>query len=779
MLRVPTPLLTAAVSLAAVLTGCGDAPDGQQGAPATTSQAAQRRVDGTIHLLQFNRLQGMTDGIPCVDDPVPVLAAATELRDELRAEGDQAYVICAGDTLTAVKFASPRRIDTLAARAEMGVVMDALGRAGVDVLVPGALDLGFGVSDVLDAAQAAGVRVLATNGTDTSGEERLMRSWLPEPSSPDAPRVAFLGAVPVRAASIDRSTKRLDDDEVELDSVVDAIAAEAARIRAEEDVDFVVVGSSLAQPSNSRILDLDEVDLVLGMRDGSAEVRELAFRSGSALAIAGALGREVGHTTIAVVDDDLGLSDVSERHGLAERVARERRWIAPLVDRHGTDDLEELARRVEADPVVGASFAERIRILAEDIEGLALMDAYDSSRIDHRAADLPDVPADHPALVDPGDFARRFDAAIETADLAPPTRTLEHPRVPHPDSCFSCHREQYTFWQATPHAEAFEPLVERRRQHDPSCHECHSTAFGIQGGYDDVRLGNALGGVSCFACHDGVSSLHTLNARRALEPTYTWSIRHEQDCERCHTDLRSPDFDRAAVLDSVACPPMDLRAPDLVRTRAEAQDIIEERFVEGEANDADRFFLARARVASGLDDAVDEFAALAEENRDSAVLTAQIARLLDRYGHSAAGQQVLADYLAEYPGDEAVNTALMHMLLFPRDETAANPEDAIRRLRFLLPQLTDDGEGGPTFLGLRCYLVDALYMSGRVSDGEETLLDLIARFGENPQIRERVQRWDVAPRLVDLARAAAAEAAEKARNQIPIRTTTEPTPDGR
>ncbi len=754
--------------LTSCLLSCGEQASAPGEDPAHVGD--RRHVDGQVHLLQLNRLQGMVDGIPCIEDPEPVLAGASELRNSLRDAGDQAYLVCVGDTLVSTKYAPANKIDHMALDVESGVTMEALGAARVDALVPGSLDLSFGAGALLDMAAERGVRLLITNANDKKGLGRVVSSWMPEPSAPDGPRLAFLGAAPTRGADKARKMRSLSDDDLELTNVIDAVGAEAERIRSEHDIDFLVVLSAVAGTTNSKILDLGTVDLVIGSRDASSEVRDIAFRFGAALAVAAPLGKEVGQTIIRVVDNDLNLSDVSEQYLLEEKLKREDIWLGQFVERYGTSDLDQLRATAQADPSIdGAGFAERIAFLEQDRAGLVEMASYTGSAIDHRVAELPKVSADHAVRIQPGAFAERFAAALAQADLPPPQRTLEHPRIPSPDDCYECHQEQYNFWSQTPHAQAFESLRENQRASDPSCLECHSTGFGLEGGYDDVRLEDPLGGVSCFACHDGVSTLHGSNARRTMQPLYVWSIRNEQKCGKCHTERRSPDFDQPLLMDQVACPPMDLLASPIVSTRIEALEILAEREREGRFNDADRFIAARARLAGGISSALDEFLALAAENTDDAVTTVQIARLLDRYGFSKDGQEVARGYLMEHSGEESVNLAYIHMLLFPSDEEAADPDTALTRLKFLIP--TDLEESQAKHIAFRCYEVDALYMTGAERKGESLLTELIATQGEDHRIRERVQRWNLAPRLLELARAAAAEAEAKAKTEVPIRHT--------
>jgi hypothetical protein len=141
-------------------------------------------------------------------------------------------------------------------------------------------------------------------------------------------------------------------------------------------------------------------------------------------------------------------------------------------------------------------------------------------------------------------------------------------KVPHPSqagyedaeylgsaACASCHPAADKVWKNTPHAHAYETLVQAQRpslrQFDGECIVCHVTGFpfktGFSGKQDDTLL--TLKNVGCEACH-GPASKHVENpddkqARAAINPyrfvgTESASAREtrlgriEAQCAKCH-----------------------------------------------------------------------------------------------------------------------------------------------------------------------------------------------------------------------------------------------------
>lgn len=86
-------------------------------------------------------------------------------------------------------------------------------------------------------------------------------------------------------------------------------------------------------------------------------------------------------------------------------------------------------------------------------------------------------------------------------------------------SCVACHPKAFATWEKSRHAHAFESLVRKESDTDPSCIKCHVTGFGEPGGYLRSMGREKLVNVSCESCH-GPASDH-LEARTTAKPGET------------------------------------------------------------------------------------------------------------------------------------------------------------------------------------------------------------------------------------------------------------------
>jgi hypothetical protein len=103
-------------------------------------------------------------------------------------------------------------------------------------------------------------------------------------------------------------------------------------------------------------------------------------------------------------------------------------------------------------------------------------------------------------------------------------------------NCADCHQQEFTIWQETPHAHAFETLVQAGMESLPECYQCHVTGHGDPAGYAPARRGAAeLVNVQCEVCHDK-GSRHSRNG------DYGRSLLMNS-CIQCHDSGNSPDFD--------------------------------------------------------------------------------------------------------------------------------------------------------------------------------------------------------------------------------------------
>jgi len=117
-----------------------------------------------------------------------------------------------------------------------------------------------------------------------------------------------------------------------------------------------------------------------------------------------------------------------------------------------------------------------------------------------------------------------------------------------PASCSQCHSIQsggtipddviYDYWAETPHARAFQALVNSGAGNatNASCLPCHTVGYGIPGGY---TIGNtALEGVQCESCHGPGGVRHRGGGSKlpALE-------RSAMLCGGCHNNTRYRTYD--------------------------------------------------------------------------------------------------------------------------------------------------------------------------------------------------------------------------------------------
>lgn len=117
------------------------------------------------------------------------------------------------------------------------------------------------------------------------------------------------------------------------------------------------------------------------------------------------------------------------------------------------------------------------------------------------------------------------------------------------ESCKKCHPKTYAKWESTPHAHAFQSLLDDPKpnsEFDAECASCHMTGVEYNSGWKSAELTPFLEGNQCENCH-GPSSKHVEqpdNAafRKAIAMTVE-GVKKNHFCVRCHDEDNSPKFD--------------------------------------------------------------------------------------------------------------------------------------------------------------------------------------------------------------------------------------------
>jgi hypothetical protein len=129
------------------------------------------------------------------------------------------------------------------------------------------------------------------------------------------------------------------------------------------------------------------------------------------------------------------------------------------------------------------------------------------------------------------------DFTAQGSGLAPPVPADAPPtyRVAGSAACLSCHTGDHAQWAQSKHSHAWEALEQKQFHVDPYCMQCHTTGFGLPGGFESRTRSASLVGVGCESCH-GPSLAHV------QKPTVRTAFAAADQCVRCHDHENSPTF---------------------------------------------------------------------------------------------------------------------------------------------------------------------------------------------------------------------------------------------
>lgn len=105
--------------------------------------------------------------------------------------------------------------------------------------------------------------------------------------------------------------------------------------------------------------------------------------------------------------------------------------------------------------------------------------------------------------------------------------------------CLACHETASDVWSHSVHAHAWQTLVTKARQFDSLCQRCHTTAYGLPGGFDSVAESSDRVDVGCESCH-GPGAAHS------ADPTRRTFFNARDQCISCHDAENSPKFEFVA-----------------------------------------------------------------------------------------------------------------------------------------------------------------------------------------------------------------------------------------
>ena len=111
------------------------------------------------------------------------------------------------------------------------------------------------------------------------------------------------------------------------------------------------------------------------------------------------------------------------------------------------------------------------------------------------------------------------------------------------DLCQRCHQGEAQQWKTTSHSQAWQTLIDAKKDATPECIGCHVVGYKAPGGFQSSADAPRLVNVQCENCH-GMGTRHEDYAT-TLKVT-------QQTCVNCHHGENDPDFNWEKKLPMVA-----------------------------------------------------------------------------------------------------------------------------------------------------------------------------------------------------------------------------------
>ena len=147
-------------------------------------------------------------------------------------------------------------------------------------------------------------------------------------------------------------------------------------------------------------------------------------------------------------------------------------------------------------------------------------------------------------------FEDGFNEKLRKAEREKQTEAAARDMERNPDKylgsevCIRCHAEQAEQWKSTPHARAWQTLVDNHKDTANECVECHVLGFKKPGGFQTGTQTPSMANVQCESCH-GMGTQHEAFAATPQKVT-------EAVCTKCHNKDNDPNWDFSSKLAKVA-----------------------------------------------------------------------------------------------------------------------------------------------------------------------------------------------------------------------------------
>lgn len=144
------------------------------------------------------------------------------------------------------------------------------------------------------------------------------------------------------------------------------------------------------------------------------------------------------------------------------------------------------------------------------------------------------------ALLEVRDFKASETGFVPTQPIDPP----EGFQIAGSNSCLECHSGDHHIWSESGHSHAWATLVTDGSHVNSDCQRCHTTGFGLPGGFVSAGTGLERVNVGCESCH-GPSQGHVADS------TIKTAFVARDLCTRCHDRENSPEFEYASYWERI------------------------------------------------------------------------------------------------------------------------------------------------------------------------------------------------------------------------------------
>jgi hypothetical protein len=278
-----------------------------------------------------------------------------------------------------------------------------------------------------------------------------------------------------------------------------------------------------------------------------AETSRLVTAGGRRVLIVGVMSPKFATSSIRVAEPKQGVLDAAS----AKKGAYDSLVVLAYLPQ---DELEQLAASLpEADAVIGGPTGQAMAprkvgptlLAAATNKGKFLIEltsasgggAWDGTVVE-MSANYPDDPVQQAGV-------KSYLTTLEQKDFNSSQTGLGLPlplsvpadyKIAGSAACVSCHQPDNGTWAHSKHAHAWDTIQTKGFHVDSYCQSCHTTGFGLPGGFATRADAKALGGVGCENCH-GPSMAHVRNPKIART-----TFAAADQCVRCHDHENSPNF---------------------------------------------------------------------------------------------------------------------------------------------------------------------------------------------------------------------------------------------